>query len=365
MSRFQAISAEDAEGRACLMGLQAVANLGLQDCQLQLDNQNIVDFILERKVCPAVLVSLLEDVVSVTSSTSLSTNAIKNRKMRTFLGFGRIFKCPADDKVLPLLKPKIPAAKQMPPPARRPFFSYAMLSKLLNHHADEVLPLLKLKMAVRKVAKQIPAEPPHWAFCHTMLPKVSTGFALLISQIDADLRDAVYMPFHLVLDRVPKQLMKEDDMSIDAEVKVPILLDFYRHIHDRDWHFSSQDLQYGENSAKAVQCLNEMVTDSLIPVEDCFKFLSTLQNPNFFRFWAFTTIVSMGRLATYYNNIDVFRCHVDLRPGLTAKIIDATKSMADVEDHDPNATKTRGSLESILKACHDSETLDKRFLRSS
>lgn len=29
----------------------------------------------------------------------------------------------------------------------------------------------------------------------------------------------------------------EDDTSIATEVKVPILIDFHRHIYDREWHF--------------------------------------------------------------------------------------------------------------------------------
>lgn len=57
-------------------------------------------------------------------------------------------------------------------------------------HPDDVYPLLKLKMAVRHAEKQIPSEP-HWGFCYTMLHKVSRSFALVIQQLDTDLRNAV------------------------------------------------------------------------------------------------------------------------------------------------------------------------------
>jgi hypothetical protein len=30
----------------------------------------------------------------------------------------------------------------------------------------------------------------------------------------------------------------EDDTSIPTEVKVPILQEFYRHVYNRDWHYS-------------------------------------------------------------------------------------------------------------------------------
>lgn len=55
---------------------------------------------------------------------------------------------------------------------------------------DDFYPLVKLKLAMRKAEKQIPAEP-HWAFCYSMLHKVSRSFALVIQQLDTDLRDAV------------------------------------------------------------------------------------------------------------------------------------------------------------------------------
>lgn len=55
---------------------------------------------------------------------------------------------------------------------------------------DDFYPLLKLKMAARHAEKQIPPEP-HWGFCYTMLHKVSRSFALVIQQLDTNLRNAV------------------------------------------------------------------------------------------------------------------------------------------------------------------------------
>ena len=45
-------------------------------------------------------------------------------------------------------------------------------------------------MAARNAEKQIPPEP-HWAFCYTMLHKVSRSFALVIQQLGTELRNAV------------------------------------------------------------------------------------------------------------------------------------------------------------------------------
>jgi farnesyl-diphosphate farnesyltransferase len=47
-----------------------------------------------------------------------------------------------------------------------------------------------------------------------------------------------------------------------------------------------QDLKYEENSVKAVQCLNDMVTNALIHMDDCLKYLSELRDPAIFRFCA-------------------------------------------------------------------------------
>lgn len=69
-------------------------------------------------------------------------------------------------------------------------------------HPDDLYPMLKLKLAMRNAEKQIPPEP-HWGFCYSMLHRVSRSFALVIQQLDTDLRDAVsdYL-FFSILDLV-------------------------------------------------------------------------------------------------------------------------------------------------------------------
>ncbi|KAL7118685.1 hypothetical protein ACP275_02G017900 [Erythranthe tilingii] len=136
-----------------------------------------------------------------------------------------------------------------------------------------------------------------------------------------------------------------------------------------------EDLKNEENSVKAVQCLNDMVTNALVHIEDCMKYMSDLRDPAIFRFCAIPQIMAIGTLALCYNNIEVFRGVVKMRRGLTAKIIDRTKTMSDVygafydfsrmlkykiDDSDPNARKTKDSLEAVLKICRDSGTLNQR-----
>ncbi|CAA2935274.1 squalene synthase [Olea europaea subsp. europaea] len=372
--------------------------------------------------------------------------------------------------------------------------------KAILSNPDDLYPLLKLKMAARHAEKQIPPEP-HWGFCYTMLHKVSRSFALVIQQLDTDLRDAVCI-FYLVLRALDTV---EDDTSIAKDVKVPILMAFHQHVYDREWHFSCgtkdykvlmdefhhvstaflelgrsykeaieditmrmgagmakfickevetvgeydeychyvaglvglglsklfhasgkedlasdalsnsmglflqktniirdyledmneipksrmfwphqiwskyvnklEDLKYEENSVKAVQCLNDMVTNALMHAEDCLTYLAALRDPAIFRFCAIPQIMAIGTLALCYNNIQVFRGVVKMRRGLTARVIHGTKTMSDVygafydfcrmlkskvDDNDPNARKTKDRLEAILKTCRDSGTLNER-----
>uniref|UniRef100_A0A6N2LRF3 Squalene synthase n=1 Tax=Salix viminalis TaxID=40686 RepID=A0A6N2LRF3_SALVM len=338
------------------------------------------------------------------------------------------------------------------------------LGAILKHPVD-IYPLLKLRMAAKHAEKQIPPEP-HWAFCYSMLHRVSRSFALVIQQLGTELRNAVCI-FYLVLRALDTV---EDDTSIPTDVKVPILLAFHRHIYDRDWHFSCgtkdykvlmdqfhnvstafmelgegyqeaieditkkmgagmakfilkevesiddydeychyvaglvglglsklfhasgledlapdslsnsmglflQDLKYEENSVKAVQCLNDMVTNALIHMDDTLKYLSELRDPAIFRFCAIPQIMAIGTLAMCYNNVDVFRGVVKMRRGLTAQVIHQTKTMADVygaffdfscmlkskvDNSDPNAVKTLSRLEAAQKSCRESGALNKR-----
>jgi hypothetical protein len=55
---------------------------------------------------------------------------------------------------------------------------------------EEVVALVKLRVAAGQITRQIPSEE-HWAFCYSMLQKVSRSFALVIQQLGPQLRNAV------------------------------------------------------------------------------------------------------------------------------------------------------------------------------
>ncbi|XP_065002510.1 squalene synthase 1-like [Musa acuminata AAA Group] len=138
-----------------------------------------------------------------------------------------------------------------------------------------------------------------------------------------------------------------------------------------------EDFKYVENSTKAVQCLNDLVTNALIHAEDCLQYMSALKDLSIFRFAAIPQIMAIGTLALCYNNVEVFRGVVKMRRGLTAKVIDQTYSMSDVygafyefssllkskiDNNDPNASLTHQRVDAIQKTCISSGLLSKRSL---
>ncbi|KAL3730768.1 hypothetical protein ACJRO7_027751 [Eucalyptus globulus] len=305
------------------------------------------------------------------------------------------------------------------------------LGEILKH-PYELYPLLKLKMAARNAEKRIPRQP-HWRFCYSTLRKFSKTFAFVIEQLPAELRHTIICVWYLsrsdtkddkflmdqfhhvstaflewekeTIEDITKRMGEGMAQYICKEAETVYDYDEYCHYVSgliglglsNLFHTSGaedlapdslcnsmalilQDLKYEEKSVKAVQCLNEMVTNALTHVEDYLTYMSALRDPAIFRFWAIFQIITMGYLALCYNNVEVFRGVVKIRTGLAAKVRDRTRTMADVygafydfscmlkskiDKNDPNPTKTLKITAGIQKACRDSGLLNKRFLSLS
>ncbi|GLJ50476.1 hypothetical protein SUGI_1075570 [Cryptomeria japonica] len=147
-----------------------------------------------------------------------------------------------------------------------------------------------------------------------------------------------------------------------------------REIWDK-YTINLEALKEEERSKEAVQCLNEMITNALRHATDCLKYMAALRDPAIFRFCAIPQIMALGTLEICYNNVEVFRGVVKIRRGLTAKIMDRTKSMADVYEaffdysgklaskvpkDDPNADVTLKYVDDIQRSCIASGLLSKR-----
>ena len=85
-----------------------------------------------------------------------------------------------------------------------------------------------------------------------------------------------------------------------------------------------------EVQAKALECLNELVTDALELVPDCLQYMDKLECAEVFRFCAIPQVMAIATLAKCYNNLDVFTGVVKIRKGLSCKLLLRTNSIAEV-----------------------------------
>ncbi|KAK1556509.1 hypothetical protein Q3G72_006178 [Acer saccharum] len=249
-------------------------------------------------------------------------------------------------------------------------------------HPDEIYFLLKLKMVLSRAEKQMTPNEPHWKFCYTMLyksmrtdiishpmfPPVDTHFRNAVETIDDydEYCHHVAGLFEICLSKLFDASGKPQDPALE-NLSNSLLMLF-------------QDFKYEENSVKAVQCLNEMVTDALKHAGDCLNHMSALKDNAALQLSAMCSVAGFGTLALCYNNIQVFKAGVKLRAGLVAKIVDRTRTMSDVynaffefaslmkskvdmHDTNYNATmKTLSRLNEIQEICRMSGLLNNRNL---
>ncbi|XP_042333745.1 squalene synthase-like isoform X1 [Sceloporus undulatus] len=89
------------------------------------------------------------------------------------------------------------------------------------------------------------------------------------------------------------------------------------------------DLAKPENIDKAVQCMNELITNALHHVPDVLTYLSRLKNQSVFNFCAIPQVMAIATLAACYNNQQVFRGVVKIRKGQAVTLMmDATNIQA-------------------------------------
>eukprot|EP00897_Mesotaenium_endlicherianum_P002741 jgi/Mesen1/2495/ME000159S01615 len=105
------------------------------------------------------------------------------------------------------------------------------LLRAILENPDEIISLIRVRYTVH-LASRLPADP-DLAFCYDMLNQVSRSFAVVIQQLDVQLRDAVCV-FYLVLRALDTI---EDDMTIPIATKLPLLHGFFQNISDPSWRF--------------------------------------------------------------------------------------------------------------------------------
>ncbi|XP_048373551.1 squalene synthase-like isoform X6 [Sphaerodactylus townsendi] len=122
------------------------------------------------------------------------------------------------------------------------------------------------------------------------------------------------------------------------------------------------DLAKPENSDKAVQCLNELITNTLHHIPDVLIYLSRLKNQSVFHSCAILQVMAIATLAACYNNKQVFQGVVKIRKGqavtlmMDATNIDAVKAIMyqyveeiyqKIPSTDPSSSRTHQVIASI------------------
>ncbi|KAJ8767174.1 hypothetical protein K2173_013571 [Erythroxylum novogranatense] len=248
--------------------------------------------------------------------------------------------------------------------------AFAELGKGFQEAIEEITKRMGAGMA-KFICKEVETVDDYDEYCHYVAGLVGLGLSKLFhaSQLEDLLPDYLSNSMGLFLQKT--NIIRDYLEDIN---EIPKCRMFWPREIWGKYVNKLEELKYEENSVKAVQCLNDMVTNSLIHVEDCLKYMSALRDPAIFRFCAIPQIMAIGTLAMCYNNIEVFRGVVKMRRGLTAKVIDRTRTMSDVygaffdfscmlqskvDKNDPNATKTLNRLEAIQKTCRESGYLSK------
>ncbi|KAH0622897.1 hypothetical protein JD844_025733 [Phrynosoma platyrhinos] len=119
------------------------------------------------------------------------------------------------------------------------------------------------------------------------------------------------------------------------------------------------DLAKPENIDKAVQCMNELITNALHHVPDVLTYLSRLKNQSVFNFCAIPQVMAIATLAACYNNQQVFRGVVKIRKGQAVTLMmDATNIQAvkaimyqyiyqKIPSTDPSSSRTQQIIISV------------------
>lgn len=251
--------------------------------------------------------------------------------------------------------------------------AFLELSKSYQEAIEDITMRMGAGMA-KFICKEVETVDDYNEYCHYVAGLVGLGLSKLFhaSNLESLAPDSLSNAMGLFLQKT--NIIRDYLEDIN---EIPKSRMFWpRHIWSK-YANKLEDLKYEENSAKAVQCLNDMITNALAHAEDCLGYLSNLKDPAIFRFCAIPQIMAIGTLALCYNNAEVFKGVVKMRRGLTARVIDQTKSMADVygafyefaallqskvDEEDPNAAVTLERLNTLKKACVSSGLIHKRRL---
>lgn len=208
--------------------------------------------------------------------------------------------------------------------------------KVLMLEFDKVIAeFLKLKPKYREVIKdickrmghgmakfaemvEVETKEEYYEYCHYVAGLVGIGLSELFSASQLESEEYASTP------------ERSNSMGLFLQ-KTNIIRDYLEDLVDgRTWYPKEIWSKYGaklsdfkepSNREKALECLNDMVTDALQHIPDVFQYLSGLKNQSVFNFCAIPQVMAIATLATCYNNGKVFEGVVKIRKGTAVALM--------------------------------------------
>ncbi|KAH9492738.1 Farnesyl-diphosphate farnesyltransferase [Bulinus truncatus] len=198
-------------------------------------------------------------------------------------------------------------------------------------------------------------------YCHYVAGLVGIGLARLFST--SGLEDAI----------VGQDTQLANELGLFLQ-KTNIIRDYLEDWNDKRifwpkaaWSKYADDIgdfAKPENRIKAVQCMNELITNALELVPSSLLFMSRLKNQSIFNFVAIPQVMAIATLERCYNNPNVFSGVVKIRKGeavrmmLGATSLEKVKAimrhftlqiMDKVPGDDPSSVKTQAVCQKALE----------------
>ncbi|GAQ93019.1 squalene synthase [Klebsormidium nitens] len=235
----------------------------------------------------------------------------------------------------------------------------------LNKQYQEVIADITRRMGAgmaKYIEKEVVTRADFDEYCHYVAGLVGLGLSGLFEQSGLE-------------ERAPDELSNSMGLFLQ---KTNIVRDYLEDINEEPAPrmFWPRDVwsKYGEKLEEfrepahreaAVHCANDLITETLRHVPHSLRYMAALRDPLVFGFCAIPQIMAIGTLALCYNNPAVFTGVVKLRRGLSAKVMDRTKTMEHVYRDFLNwtrvikrkVTKTDPNAEATIKRCEKIEKL--------
>ncbi|XP_042335783.1 squalene synthase-like isoform X2 [Sceloporus undulatus] len=237
-------------------------------------------------------------------------------------------------------------------------FEFRKLAKVYQDVIADICHKMGLGMA-EFLEKKVESEKDWDKYCHYVAGLVGIGVSQLLSA--SKLEDSIVCQDTELANSVGIFLQKTNIIQDYLEDQLEGR-EFWPQEVCSKYVKTVSDLAKPENIDKAVQCMNELITNVLHHIPDILTCLSQLKTQSVFNFCAIPQVMAIATLAACYNNQQVFRGVVKIRKGqavtlvMNATNIQAVKAIIyqymeeiyqKIPSTDPSSSKTQQIITSI------------------